>query len=700
MTRQRGLWLLTTAGTAMLTLSLGWLGAEYLLDPALGASALWPAAAAALAAFVLVPRPLRTAVLVGVVPGVTIANLLAGTAAVTTPAYGVANALEVGVGGLLLVRLTALGDGRHLLRRGYRDLAALMLALAAAVVAGALALAAGLVEVGRPHVLLAARGYALAHLVGALALGPLLLVLPRTRAAWRAVARQRRLNLQWALSIAGVAATTLFLFTATVDDAFAPLLLVPLLAAAALLTPMRALTTLLVACVVATVATVRGHGPLAGIGDAALRTQALQGLLAGYCLLTLTVTLLADARVRATARLRAAERLAELAFADAPTGMMVSSLEPGRVGEIVAVNHALCELLHREPADLVGRHVKDLAPVDDADAADDHIAAMLAGTLTSYHRERPLLRADGRLVPTSHAINVVRPVDAAPYVISQITDLRSRIEAEQAMADALEAQVMAVAKLKELNAARVDAAARLAHDLRSPLTCVRAYQELLLTGAAGDLSDEQLQMVEIALRNADRVIALVDELVSTASLELENIDVTRLVRMPLGPVLTAALDTVQPVCTRQRQVLVRPGAGLDAIVAADGVQLERALVNVLANAAKYTPEGGQITVAVTADETGVAVAVTDTGIGIPAHQLARVGEQFFRADTAQAKGIKGTGLGLAVTRAVLAKHGGQLRVTSAPGHGSTFTLWLPPAQDGVVRPARTGGDALDMALAS
>jgi len=232
--------------------------------------------------------------------------------------------------------------------------------------------------------------------------------------------------------------------------------------------------------------------------------------------------------------------------------------------------------------------------------------------------------------------------------------------------------------LRRLNEARVAASARLAHDLRSPLTCARAYQELLLIGAAGDVDADQAQMLEVALRNTDKVIDLVDELVSTAALEVQAIDATHRRTMPLGALLSSALETVGVVCLRRGQRLRHSdGHAEDLMVFVDPTQMERALVNVLTNAAKYTPEGGRISVTVEPDGEGVAIAVSDTGIGIPPQQIARLGEQFFRADTAHAEGIKGIGLGLAVTKAVLDKHGGRLTVTSTPGLGSTFTLWIP-----------------------
>jgi PAS domain S-box-containing protein len=356
--------------------------------------------------------------------------------------------------------------------------------------------------------------------------------------------------------------------------------------------------------------------------------------------------------------------------------MYIASLAPGHVGELLYVNTALCELVMRAREDLVGRHVEVLAPADDARLARTRIADMLARRFSSESRERVLLRADGRQVPTREAVNAVFPEQGPPYLIAQLTDLRPQQEAHAALLDAFDTQRKVLARLREATESRKAAVRSLSHDLRSPLTSVRAYQELLLDGAAGDLAGEQREMLEIAFRNTDRVIDLVDDLATAAALEAEPVDVTSHQRVAIDEVLAAVLDTTQSLCTRRRQTLVRPTAPLGVRVEGDAVQLERALLNVLSNAVKYTPEGGTVTVATMVIDDRLAIAVTDTGIGIPAHQIEHLGEQFFRAESALAEGIPGTGLGLAVTKAVLTQHGGSMSVSSSD-RGSTFTLTLP-----------------------
>ena len=516
------------------------------------------------------------------------------------------------------------------------------------------------------------------HAVGLIVLVPVLLVRPQTPEEWEGMRRSRRRNAEWALVLVLAAGLTTWLFFTGVDRALALLLVVPLVYSAVRLTPLRVLSVVVLICTLVTAGTVHGDGVVALLDGANNRLWALRGVVAVCCLISLFVSLNTHARVSVRARLRDSERLVALAFDSAPTGMYIASLDPERVGELLNVNAALCELLMRRREDLVGKHVEVLAPADDAALARGRIAKMVSRRLADESRERELLRADGRRLPTREAVNVVHPEHGAPYVIGQITDLRPQREAQAALLDAFDTQRKVLARLREATESRKAAVRALSHDLRSPLTSVRAYQELLLDGAAGDLTDEQREMLEIAFRNTDRVIGLVDDLATAAALEAEPTDIVARQRVSIDDVLAAVLDTAQSLCTRRDQTLVRPGGHLGIEVEGDPVQLERALLNVVSNAVKYTPEGGTVTVAAVVVDDTLAIAVTDTGIGIPAHQLSQLGEQFFRADSALQEGIPGTGLGLAVTKAILAQHGGAMNVTSSE-HGSTFTLMLPVA---------------------
>jgi PAS domain S-box-containing protein len=230
----------------------------------------------------------------------------------------------------------------------------------------------------------------------------------------------------------------------------------------------------------------------------------------------------------------------------------------------------------------------------------------------------------------------------------------------------------------------------ISHELRTPLTSILGYLELVLDDP--DLGEEPRRYLATVERNAQRLLRLVGDLLFTAqvdagrfSLQPEDVDLSSVVR--------AAEETVRVTAgtTGVEVVVDVPDGGL--VVRGDAVRLGQACDNLVSNAVKFTPAGGRVTLALRAawrTPDGAVVdsprdgavpvarlAVSDTGIGIPAGEQGQLFTRFFRASTARRHAVPGVGLGLAITRAIAAAHDGTLEVTSVEGQGTTFTLTLP-----------------------
>ena len=239
---------------------------------------------------------------------------------------------------------------------------------------------------------------------------------------------------------------------------------------------------------------------------------------------------------------------------------------------------------------------------------------------------------------------------------------------------------------------RAASLAALAHELRAPLTSIEGWVELLLDGALGELSAEQVRAVEVLGRNAARVRALVAELqmplthqtlhdASSAAATTPR-DAPDAVVVDLTAVVGAAVDLLRPTARLGGVVLDERPSARRLLVVGDALRLEGAVVNVLGNAVKYTPRGGGVTVRTVEEDGRVVVEVVDTGIGIPFDELAHLTEPWFRARNATASGIDGDGLGLALVRDVVEAHGGEVSLTSVDGSGTTVRLLLPAAPAG------------------
>ncbi len=239
------------------------------------------------------------------------------------------------------------------------------------------------------------------------------------------------------------------------------------------------------------------------------------------------------------------------------------------------------------------------------------------------------------------------------------------------------------ARLRAARQTQVDFVANVSHDLRTPLTAIKGMIETLRDGAVDDrqVRDRFLQTIE---DETDRLTRLVNDLLLLSRADSEALNLQR-EPVDVAQLAVAMVNRLTPQAESQG-VTLRVQAGGDAPSAwADPDRIEQVLLNLLDNAVKYSRPGGSVTVAVSGQPgRSVQVRVRDEGIGIPAGDLPRIGQRFYRADKARSRadalsgpGPGGSGLGLAIARALVAAHGGQLWLESREGQGTIVTFTLP-----------------------
>jgi PAS domain S-box-containing protein len=231
----------------------------------------------------------------------------------------------------------------------------------------------------------------------------------------------------------------------------------------------------------------------------------------------------------------------------------------------------------------------------------------------------------------------------------------------------------------EVDRMKTEFVSTVSHELRTPLTAIRGYVDLIVGGQTGPVSELQREFLTMVQGSTQRLTSLIDDILDIARIESGRVEIRR-ETVAYWPLIeqTARMLTGEAEAQKVTLNLVPPADGAAALpVLGDSERITQVLVNLISNALKYTPAGGQVTVSATFDGGIATTCVADTGIGIVPEDRERIFQKFFRADNSTTRETGGTGLGLAITRAVIERLGGSIWVESIPGKGSQFWFTLP-----------------------
>jgi signal transduction histidine kinase len=234
-----------------------------------------------------------------------------------------------------------------------------------------------------------------------------------------------------------------------------------------------------------------------------------------------------------------------------------------------------------------------------------------------------------------------------------------------------------VTHFKELDALKSDFVSTVSHDLRSPLTLMRGYATML--SMVGKLNEQQKGYADKITSGVDNMAKLVDTLLDLGRLEA-GVDL-QVEEVRLREFAAGVTDILQLQAGQKKiRLAVESVEPLPDTIVADRALLQQALYNLIENAIKYTPDGGQVRLFVKAYPQAVQFEVRDNGIGIAAADQPRLFEKFFRGSQREARAQRGSGLGLSIVRSIAERHGGKVWLESQVGQGSTFHLLVPIRQ--------------------
>jgi signal transduction histidine kinase len=228
--------------------------------------------------------------------------------------------------------------------------------------------------------------------------------------------------------------------------------------------------------------------------------------------------------------------------------------------------------------------------------------------------------------------------------------------------------------------------ATVSHELRTPMTAIKGYADLMAAGMAGRMTDTQEDYLNIILTNTERMVNIVNNMIAVSEMEGEIAFTPEII--DIVPLLETEVRAIRSELNRRQHSFKFDCPSSVPSVMGDPLRLRQVVNNLLSNAVKYTKPGGHIELRVrvlpadvfSRDDRGyLVVSISDTGIGIPAEEQAKVFERFYRVDTPLSIEAGGPGVGLAIAKELVERHNGRIWLESKVGEGSTFTFIVPLA---------------------
>ncbi|HLJ94629.1 MAG TPA: PAS domain S-box protein [Gemmataceae bacterium] len=370
-------------------------------------------------------------------------------------------------------------------------------------------------------------------------------------------------------------------------------------------------------------------------------------------------------RRQAEARLEASELRYRRLFETARDGIL---LLDARTGKITAANPFMSELLAYAPGQLLGKELWEIGLFQDKASSQAAFRLLQERGYIRYDH-LPLVAADGRQVDVEFVSNLYQ-ADHEPVIQCNIRDITERRQLEWARA---QAQASA-----DLHRRKDEFLAMLSHELRNPLAPILNAVQLLRHQGEG-ANPLQAQARAIIERQVGQLKALVDELLEVSRittdrirLHFENVDVRGIV--------DRAVESARPLIDQRRHQLAVTLPPEPVWLYADSTRLEQVVVNLLTNAAKYTEEGGRISLALEREGDEAVLRVRDSGVGIAPDLLPRIFDLFMQAERSLDRSQGGLGVGLTVVQKLVEMHRGRVEVYSALGQGSEFVVRIPVVQ--------------------
>jgi PAS domain S-box-containing protein len=324
--------------------------------------------------------------------------------------------------------------------------------------------------------------------------------------------------------------------------------------------------------------------------------------------------------------------------------------------KFIEVNKLAAEQRGYSVDELVGMNIRDINKVFDAELAQglrDELARVGEITYETEHK-----RKDGSSFPVEIRSRLME-IDGKNVVSAIVRDITERREVD---------------RLKD------EFVSTVSHELRTPLTSIKGALGIIQSGIGGKISEQISSMLEIALRNCERLILLIGDILDMEKIEAGKVDYD-MGTVDVRVLVADALEANKGYGEQYGVTIIfdAPEVGMDFLVEGDDARLMQVLSNLISNAAKFSPKGADIKISVVRKEEMVRISVSDQGPGIPVRSQSQIFQKFFQADGSSTREKGGTGLGLSISKAIVEHHNGSIDFDTKVGKGTTFYFDLPVA---------------------
>ncbi|MGG6263742.1 PAS domain S-box protein [Leptolyngbya sp. AN03gr2] len=350
--------------------------------------------------------------------------------------------------------------------------------------------------------------------------------------------------------------------------------------------------------------------------------------------------------------LRESEERFRRAFNGAPIGMSLVSL----TGRFVRVNRTYCDLMGYTEEELLTRTFRDLTHPADKEEDWQGFQQMLNGEISTFQMQKRYITKQGEAVPVLLSTAPLRDeTGKVLYVVAHIQDIRDRLKV-----DRMKDEFISV----------------VSHELRTPLTSIRGALGILASGVFHDRPAQADQMLKIALNNSDRLVRLVNDILTLERLQSGKVPLIK-ESCQVSDLIQQAIDSVRALADQSSITLSVTSVPATIVAAPDAIV--QTLTNLLSNAIKFSDSGSTVWIHAEQheDPSHFCFMVKDQGRGIPEDKLEMIFEQFQQVDVSDSRQKGGTGLGLAICKKIVQEHTGEIWVESRLGEGSTFYFVLP-----------------------